>query len=161
MSTAQAQAPAVVEKTIEFKPFGELESIKLSHSIVKAVVARPTKSGVMPTDGDISKFIMLCKSRELNPFVGDAYLVGYDGNDGPEFSLITSVQALLKRAEANPNFDGMESGIVVRAGDKTIERPGNIIYPGETLYGGWARLWRKDRTRVFYDALQLSTYNKG
>lgn len=160
MSTAE-KSPAVVDndnRMIEYVPFGEKTAIKLSRAIVRRVVAVPTKSGVLPSDSDIDKFILLCKARELNPFVGDAYLTGYDTKNGPAFSLITAIQALLKRAEANPNFDGMESGIVVIRGEEIIERPGNLVYPGERLFGGWARLWRKDRTHSFYDSLLLSAY---
>lgn len=161
MSTATEKLPAPVDnenRPVVFIPFAEKESITLTRGIVRRVVAIPTKSGKLPEDADIDKFIMLAKARELNPFVGDAYLVGYDSKDGPKFSLITAIQALLKRAEANPAFDGMESGVVVRAGDKVIERPGNLVYPGEILFGGWARLWRRDRSHAFYDSLLLSAY---
>merc|ERR1711991_914366 len=58
-------------------------------------------------------FLMLCRARKLNPFEGDAYLVGYDSKDGAKFSLITSHQALLKRAELCQQFDGMESGLIL------------------------------------------------
>lgn len=159
MSTATA--PATIDRDnylIEYTPFAEKEPIKLSRNIVRRVVAVPTKSGALPTDADIDKFILLNRAKELNPFTGDSFLVGYDSKDGPKFSLITAIQALLKRAEANPAFDGMESGIVVRRGDQIIERPGNLVYPGEQLFGGWARLWRRDRSHAFYDSLLLSAY---
>lgn len=154
---------ATEDKPLTYVPFGETKPITLTLKLVRTVIAVPTKSGAMPTTQDLLRFMMLCQARELNPWVGDAYLVGYDGKDGPVFSLITAIQALLKRAEANPNFDGIASGIVVAdlAAGTFTERPGNLLYPKETLWGGWARVWRKDRAHNFYDSLNLSTYNTG
>ena len=153
---------ATDDRIVEYVPFGESKPIKLTLAIVRTHIAVPTRSGQMPSDSDLIRFMMLCRAGELNPWTRDAYLVGYDTQDGPKFSLITAIQALLKRAEANPHFDGLESGVVVMGVDGTVtERQGNLVFPGETLYGGWARVWRKDRSRVFYDALALKTYNTG
>lgn len=153
---------AMIDKSVTYRPFGEREEITLSFGQVKNFISAKTRKGMVASDADIVKFIMLCKARELNPWVGDAYLVGYDGQDGPSFSLITSLQALFKRAEANPAFDGLQSGVIVRQPDGTIlEREGDFVLPNENLLGGWAKCYRKDRKVPFYDALNLSTYDKG
>lgn len=150
------------EKTIEYVPFGSSEAIKLSLSIVRSYIANPTKSGKLPTDRDIMNFIMLCKSRELNPFEGDAYLVGYDTQNGPSFSLITSHQAFLKRGVADPDFDGMESGVVIQLKDGTIkDRESDFMIAGETLLGGWARVHSKIRAIPIYRRINLENYDKG
>jgi phage recombination protein Bet len=103
--------------------------------------------------------MMLCKARKLNPWEGDAYLTGYDMADGPQFNLITAVQALYKRAEMCDEFDGIESGVCVMRGDVVTERTGALVLPGETLIGGWARCHRKDRKFPFYQSVQLSVYD--
>ena len=150
------------DRTISFVPLGERTAIELSIGMVRKFLAVRTKSGKEPTDQDIVKFMMLCKARELNPWVGDAYLVGYDGNDGPAFSLITAQQALAKRAEISPAYDGMESGVVVTTCDHTLEyREGDLVLEGETLIGGWAKCYRKDRAKPSYDAVKFSTFNTG
>lgn len=151
----------LLTRSVKFTPFAEQEEIELSFGQVKSYISARTKKGLPANDADIVKFMMLCKARQLNPWVGDAYLVGYDTSDGPQFSLITSMQALMKRAEASPDFDGMESGVIVRTKDGIVERQGDATYPGETLIGGWAKLWKKNVSRPFYDSLNLGTYDKG
>lgn len=131
----------------EFVPYLEKDPIKLNVGIVKRLIAKPTKRGFLPSDRDIINFISLCKARALNPFVGDAFLVGYDSEDGPTFNLITAHQSLLKRAEGHDQYDGMKGGIIVLDGQKNvIYRDGAVRIPGDTLHGAWAKIWRKDRS---------------
>lgn len=148
-------------KSVKYTPFGETDEIELTYGQVLSFISARTKSGKTASEADIIKFMMLCKARGLNPWVGDAYLVGYDATNGPEFSLITSVSALMKRAEANPAFDGIESGVVVAVDRVITERQGDLVLAGERLVGSWAKCYRKDRRVPFYDALNLSTYDKG
>lgn len=146
-------------RAITYTPLAEAEPITLTVGSVMNQVAIKTRSGQLPTLADVIKFMMLCKSRKLNPFVGDAYLVGYDSDDGPTFQLITAIQSLRKRAESNPGFNGAQRGVIVQAGDQTIEREGTMVFSGETLVGGWGRVYRKDYGTPFYETVKLSTYN--
>lgn len=150
-----------VEPIITYVPLGETDVINLTLSRVKKFLCVPTKSGKMPTDEQVIKYMMLCKAQSLNPWVNDAYLVGYDGKDGPQFSLITAHQAFLKRAEASHEFDGIESGVVVVRDGVVTERQGDMVLPGETLVGGWARVHRRDRSVPAYDSLALETFDTG
>lgn len=160
MSTVAKQAPKP-ETTIAYVPLGETGEITLTLSRVKQFLCVQTRSGKMPSDEQVVKFMMLCKAQSLNPWVNDAYLVGYDGKDGPSFSLITAHQAFLKRAEASPEFDGMESGVIVLKDGNISERPGDLVLGGETLVGAWARVHRRDRKIATYDSLNLKTFDTG
>lgn len=154
--------PASDDRAVSFIPFGETTSVDLTIGMVRKFLTTPTRNGVSPSDSDVVKFMMLCKARQLNPWVGDAYLIGYDGRDGAQFSLITSVQALFKRAEGCVEFNGIESGIIITKDGSHIEyRPGEFLLDSETLLGGWARCYRTDREHPFYEALKLSTYDTG
>ena len=156
--TALAKKP---ETTVEYAAFGSNETVKLNASIIRNFIAAPTKSGAQASDKECMKFMALCKARALNPFEGDAFLLGYDGKDGPQFSLITAHQAFLKRAEAAPEFDGMESGIVVRDESKAIvERVGDLRYEGETLLGGWATVYFKNKSRPMKKILDVRKFAK-
>lgn len=163
--TQEKEAPnkaATEGRTIRYTPIGQADPVELSMKIVRAQIAVPTRSGAVPTDGDLIRFMMLCKQAQLDPWVGDAYLVGYDSKDGPQFNLITAVQALLKRTELNREFDGIESGVMVRSRDGgDIEyREGTYFESGiEDLIGGWARIYRKDRSRPFFVSLKRSVYD--
>ena len=142
------------EKPMEFVPFGSEQKIKLSIAIVKNVCAVKTKSGRTCSDSDAMKFMMLCQGKGLNPFEGDAYLVGYDLNQNgtiiPTFSQITAHQALLKRAEVHAEYKGMDSGIVVRGENgEQQERKSCFILEGEELLGGWATVHRVTKMPVY------------
>jgi phage recombination protein Bet len=162
MSTAElVEKPSSQELTVTYTPLGATETVTLKYGMTRKYFCRPTKRGVAPPEVEVVKFIMLCKARGLDPWVGDAWLLGYDGQNGPEFSLITAHQAILKRAELSPEFNGMESGVIVKSGDVITQREGDIVFDGESLLGGWAKVYRRDRQKVFFDALKFSVYDKG
>lgn len=149
------------EREICYTPLAEAEPVTLSIGLVMNTLAVKTKKGFVPGVADVVKFMMLCKTRRLNPFAGDAYLVGYDSDDGPTYQLITAIQALRKRAEIHPQYDGCERGVIVTRGDEVIERIGTMTLPGENLVGGWAKCYRKDYRLEFYETVKLSTYSTG
>lgn len=142
------------EAKLEYVPFGAADKIKLTVSIVQNLIAVPTKSGKTCSSRDALRFAMLCQAQRLNPFAGDAYLVGYDkkNHDGtytPRFSLITAHLALLKRAETCADFEGMESGVILENDGKVTEREGDFALPDERVVGGWARVYRKGRKPTY------------
>ncbi len=145
---------------ITYVPFGESKEITLKLSHVENFIQVRTKSGVSASKEDIVKFVMLCKAQLLNPWVRDAYLVGYDGHDGPTFSLIVAYQALAKRAEANEAYDGIDAGIIVEFEGKIIDRVGAFSHPGENLIGAWAKCYRKDRSHPFEVRIKRESYDK-
>jgi phage recombination protein Bet len=152
---------SILDKPVEYIPFGESAKMTLTAGQVRGFVAE-SKSGIKPDAKVIARFMKLCEARQLNPWAGDAYLVGYEDREGNvSWSLITAHQALLKRADAHPAFDGMESGVIVLRGDQVLEERGDFLLPKDQLLGGWARVYRKDRTHEYYDRLNLSVYNKG
>lgn len=149
-------------KEVSFTPFGTDEKISLNATLVFNYLARPTRNGAKPAYEDIVRFLMLCKARRLNPFVGDAFLVGYDGKDGPEFNLITSHQAFLKRAECHKEFDGMDSGVIVADDSGVIhDLVGDFFPDGLILLGAWATVFFKGRSHPMKKRVKLATFNKG
>jgi phage recombination protein Bet len=172
MSEKEQQAGETQEaaiQTIDRSDKGEIvymagaENIKLSVDIVQKFFVKPTRSGKMPSKQDVVKFMLLCRARRCNPAVGDAFLVGYDGKDGPEFNLITSQAYFEKRAdEFGEEYQGLESGVIVR--DRTTkdvkELTGSFYDDDDVLVGSWAICRRKDRSPVKV-TLKLSSYKKG
>lgn len=164
--TADTKGGAVVahkeneQASVSYVPLGETKEIELTYVYVKNFLVHPTRNEKMPSDADIIRFMMLCKAQRLNPWTGDAFLTGYDlDGGGAAFSLITAVQALLKRAELCPEFDGIESGVVVLREGQLVERAGTIVLQGETLIGGWSKCWRKDRKTSYYQSVPLHVYD--
>jgi phage recombination protein Bet len=152
---------AILDKAIEYTPFLSEQAIMLTPRMVIRFMCKPTKSGKRATMEQALHFCMLCKARGLNPWEGDAYIVGYDTKDGPEFSLITAHQAFLKRAEVHPEYDGMQSGVIVQRGAEVLEEEGDFFLDGDILLGGWSRVLFKTRSTPVYKRLKLSTFNKG
>lgn len=119
-------------------------------------------------DRELALVMALCQAQKLNPFTKDVYIIKY-GN-GPA-SIVTSKEVFTKRAQANPKFDGMEAGITVvrkvkrdqNSGVETIieRREGSLLLEGETLVGGWCRVYVKGYKVGIFDEVSMSEYAKG
>ena len=119
------------------------------------------------TDAECKIFLETCKQYKLNPFTKEAYLIHYDNkNEDTASTIVLGKSCYMQMAERNPNFDGFEAGVIVLTADgQLLNREGSIVYDGETggetLLGGWAKVYRKDRTRASYEEVKLSEYNTG
>jgi phage recombination protein Bet len=150
------------KKSVSYIPFGGQDQLKLNCKNVQELIAVKTKSGKTCTEQDALKFMAMCQALRLNPYAGDAFMVGYDTQDGPKFSLITAHAAFLKRAEVHPQYDGMESGIILMAdGGQIEERQGDFHLPDEQVVGGWAKVYCTDRSHPTYRRLRMARFNKG
>lgn len=118
------------------------------------------------TDAECKIFLETCKQYHLNPFTKEAYLIHYDNkNDDTASTIVLGKNCYLQMAERHPAYDGFEAGVIVLTADgQLLNREGSIVYDGaggETLLGGWAKVYRKDRTRVSYEEVKLSEYDTG
>lgn len=117
------------------------EQIKLTPSIVQNYIVGTDAQITIP---EFKFFTSLCKARGLNPFLKEAYCIKY-GKDPAQ--IVVGKDAVLKRAIQNPNYDGMESGVIVQVKEtgEIIERKGTFyLRDSENLVGGWAKVYRKD-----------------
>jgi len=159
---AKKEQLAEKEAFVEFVPFGATDRLRLTASMVRQFIAVPTKSGAFPSERDCIRFIMLCCGKRANPFEGDCYLIGYDTEKGPAFSMVCGIDLFLKRAEASKDYDGIESGVIIVDTEKNrIERPGALVLTGEELVGGWAKVYRKDHSKPDYKAVNFATFDTG
>lgn len=117
------------------------DTVTLSPSIVRNYL---TNGNGAVTDQEVNYFVHLCRGQGLNPFLKEIYLIKF-GQQPATF--VVSKEAFLKRAEANPQYDGSESGIIVLNKDgELIERKGGFfLKDSEQVVGGWAKVYRKDR----------------
>jgi phage recombination protein Bet len=155
MSETKPEGPMV-----EFVPFGAEDKVKLSIAIVKNLIAVKTKTGKTCSDNDAIKFIAKCQAKRLNPFEEDCWLIGYDTKEGAMFSFITAHQAFLKRAELHPEYDGMESGVIVRRNDQLLDLEGDFYLPGDELVGGWAKVYFRTRQHPMSKRIRLARFQK-
>ena len=130
----------------------EGQEIKLSKKIVQEYIVG---TDVPITNQEFKLFTELCKVRKLNPFLREAYLIKYKA--GTPAQLVVGKDAILKRAVLNPNYDGIESGIIVQKEDGTVEeRQGTFRLGTEQLVGGWAKVYRKDWSHPTYSSVSFN-----
>lgn len=128
------------------------QEIKLTPSIVQEYIVGTEAQITMQ---EFKLFTELCKVRKLNPFLREAYLIKYKA--GTPAQMVVGKDAILKRAVLNPNYDGIESGIIIQKDDGSVEeRQGTFRLGTEQLVGGWARVFRKDWTHPTYSSVTFS-----
>ena len=118
------------------------------------------------TDAECKIFLETCKQYHLNPFTKEAYLIHYDNkNEDTASTIVLGKNCYMQMAERHTAYDGFEAGVIVLTADgQLLNREGSIVYDGdggETLLGGWAKVYRKDRTRASYEEVKLSEYDTG
>lgn len=149
----KSAAKAVEEKKpVVYQSNGQ--EVTLSRTIVRNYL---TKGNGEVTDADLVQFISICQFNQLNPFLNEAYLVKFGTQPA---QMIVSKEALMKRAELSPNYDGIQAGIIVRRGEQTIELEGCFCDKNDTLVGGWAKVYRSDRKFPYVAKVNLDEYDK-
>ena len=127
------------ELTVVYEVDGE--QVKLTPSIVQNYIVGTDAQITMP---EFKFFTELCKARKLNPFLKEAYCIKY-GNQPAQ--IVVGKDAVLKRAILNPDYNGMENGVIVQVIEtgEVIERKGTFYLKAEeNLVGGWAKVYRKN-----------------
>ena len=139
------------------------KEVKLDVATIKAYLVNGNADAV--TDQECVMYGMMCQHAGLDPFLREAYLIKYDAKSPAQ--MVTGKEAFMKRAERNPAFDGYEAGIIVLCETGEVDYregcaywPGTEAQPEEQLLGGWAKVYRKDRTRPYYESVNLGEYDK-
>lgn len=146
MSNEKTKDELKKELTVVYEVDGE--KIKLTPSIVQKYIVGEDSGKI--TQPEFMMFTSLCKARGLNPFLKEAYCIKYKNNPA---QIVVGKDAVLKRAIKNPNYDGMESGVIIQDKETSeiIERKGTFyLRDSENLVGGWAKVYRKDWQHPIY-----------
>ncbi len=153
VSNSASNSLTVNNMSFEIEALGE--NLVVSMADVKTILC-PEASDV-----DCRIFLETCKAYHLNPFTKDAYLIKYDSK--APASIVMGKSCYMQRAEARSEFDGFEAGIIAfdPESGEIDRREGSMLYDGEEILGGWAKVYRKDRTRPYYDEVEFSEYNTG
>lgn len=126
--------------------------------LTKNIVQKYLSPNAQITDDEFMYFFQLCKVQKLNPFLKEAYIIKY-GN--APATIVTDYKVLQQIADRSGVFTGIEQGVVVLdENSEIIERKGQVVKPSETLIGGWAIVYRKDREKPFYVSVNLSEFEQ-
>lgn len=122
-------------KIVEYKCGNE--TVKLSQNIVRNFLVSGNGN---VTDQELVLFINLCRFQHLNPYLKEAHLIKYGNNPA---TMVVGKDAFMKRAKRNEHFRGFEAGVIVMANETGMlnNRSGALVLPGETLVGGWAKVY--------------------
>lgn len=130
--------------------------VELTPEIVKRYLVKGQADKI--TDQELALFIGLCQYRRLNPFIGEAYLIKF-GNDA---QMVVGKDVFTQREAKHPDSDGFEAGVVVvNSLGEEIRREGAMVFDGETLVGGWSKVYKKSRPeRPFVHTVGLKEYRR-
>lgn len=155
---AVAVASPAAKMEVSYTTLGQ--EIKLNAAMVRNYL---TKGNGNVTDAEILQFISICKYQQLNPFLGEAYLVKFANNRGGEDSaqIIVSKEAFMKRAEGCEQYKGFRAGLIIKRGSELLYNEGEFMLDGDVLLGGWAEVYRSDRDYPIKAFVNLKDYDKG
>jgi phage recombination protein Bet len=108
------------------------QEITLSFQSIKNYLVSGNREKV--TDQELVYFMAICKSRGLNPFKKDAYLIKY--GDDPA-AIVTSIDYFRSRARAQKDCVGWKKGIIVKTKDGQVRDSAGLIQDGDVLLGGF------------------------
>ena len=152
----------MAEATLEERVIASYQSkdgqeIKLSFDNVRKFLVSGKSEFV--TEQELMFFIGTCKSRGLNPFKKDCYLIKYAQNDPA--AIVVSIDYYRSRAKAQADCVGWSSGIIIETVDGTVtHRSGSFIRENETLLGGWFKAKPKGWDEYFEWSIPLKPFVK-
>ena len=109
------------------------QEIQLSFETVKRYLVRGRSELV--TSQELVFFMGICKSRGLNPFAQDCYLIKYAADDPA--AIIVSIDYLRAAARSERDCQGWTSGCIVKRGEEIVHTDG-LVLEDDVLIGGWA-----------------------
>lgn len=110
------------------------------------------------SDQEVVMFMELCKYQELNPFLKEAYLIKY--SDRAPASIVVGKEAYMKRAQAQPDYERFEAGIIIQRNNQLMEVEGSFKLPQDALLGGWAKIYRKGIKEPNITRVSMTEYSQ-
>jgi len=117
--------------------------------IIQTLVATVAQ-GLNPQE--FALFAEHCKGTGLNPFKKEVWAI----KAGGRLQIMTGNQGFHTIANSHPQYDGMETGFVGKAGEYLP-----MTYPANDFIGSWAKVYRKDRRIPLEAVAMLAEYDKG
>ena len=147
---------------VEFESISGI-TVKLDAATVRNTL---TRGNGKITDQEVAMFLRTCQAKKLDPLEnGEVWLIKYD--DKAPASMVVGYHAYVRRAERNPDYRGYKAGVVVirKGKEEPVYKEGSAVYKqiGETLIGGWCKVYRAfgDRIDETYAEVSLDEYSTG
>ena len=108
------------------------------------------------SDEELAYFIAQAKVQNLNPFTKEIYFIKYGSQPA---QIVVALKAFQKKADAHPQYDGMDSGIIFEKDGEIQRSEGAFLPRGAEILGAWAVVYRKDRTHPTKAEVTFSEYD--
>lgn len=125
-------------------------------SLTSTIVRKYLDPKGTATDEELAYFIAQARTQNLNPFTKEIYFIKY-GNQPAQ--VVVALKAFQKKADAHPAYDGMESGIIYEKDGEIQRSEGAFLPKGADILGGWAIVYRKDRSHPTKIEVTFSEYD--
>ena len=144
-----------------------VESIKSNGLIIKngdqpsvltlQQVKEMTNTQALP-DNEVLNFMLLCGIKGANPFTKEAYLLPY-GNGG-KANIIFSKEFFVRKAEEQPDFNGMVNQLIVMRNNQVIYT--DLYIPNtDMILGATCSVFRKGIEHPFTATVSFNEYSTG
>lgn len=132
------------------------QEIEVTEQDVRDLMAANGNDMEDVTSQEVKMFLRLCQSQRLNPFTRDAYIVKYGKSPA---SVIAGKDAFVKRATRSKRYRGHEAGVTIIGADgKMHRREGSMLLGGETLVGGWCKVYLEGYECPIFDEVTYAEY---
>lgn len=139
-------------QVMKYKPMGASNEISLSPAIVRKYLVNGAAN---VTDQEVMMYMMLCRNAQLDPFRREAYLIKYGSQPA---TIVIGKDTFTKRAEADPDYRGMQAGVIVERDGEIVEQVGSFTRSTDKILGGWAKVWKADREVPYYVTVSYDEY---
>jgi len=131
------------------------ETIKLNMATVRNYL---TNGDGRATDQECMMFLILCKSKHMNPFLKEAYLIKY--SEKYPASIVVGKDYFMRVAKAQKDYNGFKAGIILKDTDGKILKEIGSFYDKEVsrLVGGWCEVYIKDVDHPIYNEVMWDEY---
>jgi phage recombination protein Bet len=158
---ADQQTSLAVQPQDQLTTYTALDGTDITLS--PSIVLQSLVNGAQPEPKDLITFIAKCQARKLNPLAGDCYLNAYKSQKTGKVtaSVIVSKDYYVRTARNQPTCKGWQAGIVVINTGNLIYREGSMVIAGETLVGGWAKVYDARWDQPATAEVSLDEYSTG
>jgi len=113
------------------------------------------KEGTKISENDFKTFANLCSINKLNPYAKEVWFISTNGRP----QIMIGKDGYFKMADSNPDYDGMEDGVIVsNKNGEIVELEGCFVPPNHTLVGGWAKVYSKNKKYPKVSKVSLEEY---
>ena len=125
-------------------------------NITAGTVRQYLDNGNKASDSELAMLVTMAKHQNLNPFLKEIYFIKY-GTAPAQF--VVSRDAYRKRAQKDPNFNGIKAGVIVENEDGSIEKlDGAFKKKTQVLIGAWCEVQMKNLDFPIYVAVSYDEY---